>query len=142
MSKRSFNDNNILESSRTTISDLRNQFSCIETHIEMLVDPTILSDIGADKNGEHDLQLRVMRIFSFLDASIKAGLDKDRQIVAKDAEIVELTEKLYRYRQLTKPIEKQFKCHDCGKFMSESEHYTHGFSCPVTSTPTVREFNP
>ena len=40
------------------------EISCIETHIEMLMEPEELVRIGADKGDGRELQLRVLRIFS------------------------------------------------------------------------------
>ena len=40
------------------------EISCIETHIEMLMEPEELERIGADKGDGRELQLRVLRIFS------------------------------------------------------------------------------
>jgi hypothetical protein len=62
------------------LAEERNQLECIDAHIETLVCPTILEEVGADKMGDRPLQLRVMRIFTFLDSATKNNLKKDEEI--------------------------------------------------------------
>ena len=65
------------------LAEAENEIECIDAHIEALVDPTILEEIRADKIGDRPLplQVRVMRIFMFLDSAIKNNLEKDKEIV-------------------------------------------------------------
>lgn len=70
----------VLDVYKKELAEAKNQLECIDAHIEALVDPTIVAEIGADNNGERPLQLRVMRIFMFLDSSVQSNLEKDKEI--------------------------------------------------------------
>lgn len=72
------------------------QISCIETHIEMLMEPEELERIGADKGDNRELQLRVLRIFAAFN-KLQAENERLKQgiIDDKDAEVVLVPKEIY-----------------------------------------------